>query len=300
MRPQSQKLNNFALGVDIGATNLRLAFVDEDGKIKRYKKLPTPQRDVVNSLKHEVKTFLNENNDLCIKAIGLSVAGTVKGKTARLGNVTDKPEISVEDFSDFSKSIIFVNDTSAAAFAEYLKYNKNIYFITISTGIGGSIVTTNSNEVCIENIEPGHKEVQTVFNMVCGCGKNNHWEAYCSGKNIVSFYKEWAKLNNKPNDFRTAQEIFEAAKHSSFVMDFITEINRINADSIAKIIKGYEIPEVVLSGSVVLYNQEIIINYLKNQFPKIGFTASDFGDEISVIGAALLALNPSKRKFSIK
>lgn len=290
MKLQKQFLNsnNYALAIDIGATNLRFAIVDGAGNIEELKKTLTPQTNFKSELLKEIYAFKDEFCNYNIQGIGLSVAGPVENDTAWFSNLPGHPILCRSDLKTICETITILNDTSAAAFAEYIKNDKELLYLTISTGIGGSVVKIYDGNLEIVNVEPGHREINSNLDLECGCGKKNHWEAFCSGKNLSTFYDAWKKQNNiNSQDFQSAKEIFQNVKTDKSVAEFIKEVNSINAQEIEKLFEEYGIQTVVFGGSVIYHNQEILLDYLKSELPKIEFSISGYGDNLSLIGAGL-------------
>lgn len=280
--------NKLILACDIGATNFRLALFDQ-GNIVESLKVPTPTVDFLDSLKKEMKDFLSGRS---VQALGLSVAGRVRQeeKFVRFPNVVGKPEIFENDFTELAPRVVMLNDALSAVYAEYFKEPKsNLIYITISTGIGAGVISNNKPFYFDEKIrELGHREVEGEFDFNCGCGGKNHWEAFCSGKNLVRFYIEWSRKNGyTPEEFKGAKEIFLAADTGSesakrFLDEGFGEINR---KGLEMVIEEFAPEKIVFGGSVAYNNQEEIRLELEGrvpELPEISFT--EFGDDISLIG----------------
>ena len=197
-----------------------------------------------------------------------------------------------------------MNDANAAALAE--KYfglgekTDNLVYITISTGIGGGAIVDGSLLLGANGSagEVGAFSIDNGFDLVCGCGGINHWEAYSSGKNISNFFKAWAKRNNYAieKDYSDVFKIFEEAENQdNLALKFMDEYGKVNAKGIANIIAAYNPSLVILGGGISINHSEIIISgIIKNSnrflnFPEIKVT--NLGDENCLLGVVAATLH---------
>ncbi len=302
---------NIACAIDIGATNFRIALVSTMGKILVLKKTKTPNniksdKKFIEKISKTISDFIFENDAKDIKKIGISVAGALnkKEKTVVFPNLPIK-KINLGLLEKKLKvKINLTNDCEAAVLAEksFGNHNtENLVYITISTGIGGGVISEGK---LIEGIdgsaaEVGHFTINSKYNLLCGCGGKNHWEAYASGINIPKFFKFWVKNSNLSvnlNKYDNAEKIFDSAKNSDKIaFDFICELGKINSQGVSNVIFAYNPEVIVLGGIVTLKNPKYIKNgILKNidkfvKTPKIKITK--LGDEITILGAAYTVFN---------
>ena len=134
----------YALVVDLGATNLRIALVNSDHKIVNKIKVSTDKNvDIAFKIYTEYKN-LNLGSEL--EGVVVGVAGSINFKD---NIIRDLPNLKIKNYdlhSALSKlfniPIIIINDASLAAVGEYsLHKEENVFqYITISSGIGGGLV----------------------------------------------------------------------------------------------------------------------------------------------------------------
>lgn len=134
----------YGLVVDLGATNLRVAVVDNKYKIIKKTKCSTSKsKDIAFTIYTEYK---NMNIDYDLKGIVVGVAGSIDFKN---NIIRDLPNLKIKEYDLhsalyklFKIPVKIVNDASLAALGEYLNHKKEKVFqyITISSGIGGALV----------------------------------------------------------------------------------------------------------------------------------------------------------------
>ena len=143
------------VGVDIGGTKIALGLVTSKGECIRQKKFPTEVAKgpdwIMTHLVADINTFLEQAQVPidAINSIGIGVPGTVELAT---GNVVLAPNLYWQDVAlgehmqaAFPKSPISIEqDTNTAALGEFFLCDdgsvENLFFMTISTGIGSGLI----------------------------------------------------------------------------------------------------------------------------------------------------------------
>jgi len=308
-----------AIGIDLGATNLKGGLVDCKGNIVKYfvektKKKGNRGMAVTSQVISLVEKLLEFYREGLIEGIGISSIGPLDYKR---GGINHSPNIPFKFIplikplkKRFSLPIYFLNDCLAAVLAEKHfgggKNFANIVYITISSGIGGGVIVDNhllfgrggnASEI-------GHMIVETKYRIKCSCERGYfHWESFCSGNNLPKFFRYWLKKNKKKVEFsfKNSKDIFEAAeKGNKLALYFIKEVvGKINAHGISNVIVAYDPEIIILGGAVVLNNKNLILQPIRKYIdkfltpPKIRVTS--LGEKIGVIGAASLVFYPLKR-----
>ncbi|MEK7447271.1 MAG: ROK family protein, partial [Patescibacteria group bacterium] len=230
-----------------------------------------------------------------IEGISFSIAGPVTEGAGMFTNLPSQPRIAPDDFKDICPNVILLNDAVAAVYAEYTRDpHPNMVYITISSGIGGGVIQ-NDEIVYFKGTdeEIGHIEIEARdYRLSCGCkpGKFNHWEALCAGGVLVDFFEAWKVIENDTSGLHPKQtkDIFSAAKKGNKTAKrFLQEgFGWVNRQAFEKVIQKYQPEKIVLGGSVAANNQDEITDGLKDlaNLPQVSFT--DYGDDISLIGAS--------------
>lgn len=138
------------IGVDLGGTNVRAAIVDENGTILSMKKEAS---EPDKGAKHVVAKMISlieslDGYEQC-EGIGMGIPGpidTVKGSiivSTNLPKLVGYP-LASEMSKHFNKPVFMDNDVKVAALGEAVlgagKGYPIVYYVTISTGIGGALV----------------------------------------------------------------------------------------------------------------------------------------------------------------
>jgi glucokinase len=308
-------------GVDLGATNVRAAVADESGNVVSTYERGTPQGPTGIAVTEAVLECIrgacaNANIDPGeIRAAGIGSIGPLdlaEGAVDNPANLPDTigriPLTGPVGKLIHSERVTLHNDTNAGAIGQRFYSDRNpddMVYITISSGIGagvtvdGNVLTGwdgNAGEV-------GHMIVDPHGRRTCGCGKEGHWEAYCSGNNIPEYARMLAEedetvataLPLDDPDF-SAKDVFENAGIDPFADHVIEQIAHWNTVGVANVVQAYAPLVVYLGGAVALNNEELVVdpirnrvgNHLLNNQPDVQLTT--LGDEVVLKGAVASAL----------
>jgi len=320
----------YGIGIDIGATNLRVAISDENGNISIKIAENTIRtgvgEDVTKQIIRMCENALNKLNiDLKdIAGIGIGSIGPLDLKNGVIVNPANLPfnQIPlVKPLSQhFRKTVFLLNDCTTAVVGEKHfgtgKDVKNLVYITLSTGIGGGAYVDNHLLIGKDGnaVEIGHIVIDFEERLTCGCGKRGHWEAYCSGtgipKLVKMLYREkridlvlssiWDEIKGDLDKI-TSKMIYDHAKKGDEIALEITDfIGKLNAIGIASVINVYDPEIITLGGSIALKNPKLVLDpinkyidkYIINRKPKIILTP--LGEDVVLYGAIALAFGKEK------
>ena len=150
------------IGIDMGATNVRVGVIDENLKIVEVVRENTTHEGneaLIQQLVRLIKEVHFEKYHISSITIG------VPGRVRNDGYVYELPNIHVSDI-DFVSTLqnVFhvptyvINDAVAAGLAEAIsgngKNNQSVFFVTISSGIGGSFFI--DKKFVVSSTEIGH------------------------------------------------------------------------------------------------------------------------------------------------
>ncbi|NCA96027.1 MAG: ROK family protein [Methanomicrobia archaeon] len=290
----------YSLGIDIGATYVRLGIVSQDGSlITSINESVTDQRtpqglvDQLLALYHRLPL-----KDYPIIGVGVGIPGPVKPDT---GYVYVFPNLQIEAF-DIAEAleqalhlpIKVTNDANAAAFGEALlgagKGYKVVQFITISTGIGGGLVMDG------KLVTGRYGFAQEIGNMVLspsGPRPNpsmnpGSWEAYCSGSALVR------QANEAGFPVTHAGEVFSNPALKGLVDIWLNFM----AIAIANMTTLYE-PDIFVLGGGVMKSQKLFLESLQKKVndyllpglkEKLLILPAKLNQDAGLIGAGLLPL----------
>lgn len=312
-----------AIGVDLGATNLRVAAGDEKGNILRRVEERTEKDHGPEGIAKQIIRMIHSLNLETEEITGIGI-GSLGPLDIKRGVIVLAPNLPFNNIplkepleEAFHRPTRVLNDCSAAVLGEKVfgagKSVENLCYVTISSGIGcgayvdGRLLLGKDGNAH----EMGHMVIDFNGRLVCGCGRKGHWEAYCSGNNIPNYIRLWIKENKAENDFAksklagllhgnldglTAKMVFDLARGGDdFCLRIVEDVGRLNAIGFANIISAYDPELITVGGSVTLNNQKMIIEpirrYVKefsaNRVPEIRVTP--LGGDIVLQGALAMS-----------
>ncbi len=138
------------IGVDLGGTNVRAAMINEKGDILEMHKTSTNIKDGVDNVINTIINLIKKLDDYqSAEGIGMGVPGLLDSKNGIMILSNNLP--GFENFpiakvisEAFNKPTFIDNDVNVAGLGEaYFGAGKNldsVYYVTVSTGIGGAFV----------------------------------------------------------------------------------------------------------------------------------------------------------------
>ena len=194
------------LGVDVGGTKTLLAVFTKDGKLKQSVKFSTPQNysQFLDALTENIQALDVEDFSACCIAIP-GVIDRDKEIGLDFGNLPWQNVHIVEFLEKFLKTpVLLENDAKLAGLYEASNIKdryKKVLYITISTGIGISLIIDG---VIDTNIGDGGGHSLMLQN-----GKETiSWEELASGKAITKKYGKQASEINDPEIWKVISRKF--------------------------------------------------------------------------------------------
>ncbi|HTY53502.1 MAG TPA: ROK family protein [Methanomicrobiales archaeon] len=300
------------VAVDLGATTTRVALFGPGGKILAQNAAPTPSTGdspevIARRLATLIRRLLPSIPGSSPAALGISAAGPIDHRRGSIVRPPNLPfgEIPLADplGEEFGLPVRLANDCHAGVLGEVVfgagAGCPDLVYVTLSTGIGGGVVSNGRLVLGRDGnaAEIGHFHVDSSWNLPCGCGGTGHWEGYASGRFIPRFFGEWCRssgLDPAGIDGSSAAGIFAAAgKGDRVALGFMEALGKINGRGISDVIVAYDPSRIILDGSVVLRNEDLVLAPLiahVDRFlplPEIRLTALD--GLAPLYGASVLA-----------
>jgi glucokinase len=185
------------VGVDFGATNLRAAVVEDDGRCGVVLKRAVPESRTPEDVVQAVAALsLEAASGAAPAALGVGLAGWLEVGT---GLVFNGPNLGWRDvpFGAMVREampgteVAVANDLRAIAWGEYRfgagAGSKVLLVVYLGSGIGSSVIVDGQPFTGATNIacEIGHtRVVPPAEGRLCGCGQLGCLEAYSGGHNI--------------------------------------------------------------------------------------------------------------------
>jgi len=206
-------MSSYAIGVDLGGTNLRIAAVDEHGTLLEKTTLGTQVsrgRDyVIGEMAEAIRELsrkLKHVGDL--KGIGIGVPGIIDMGTGMLRESPNLPgwndyPVHSEIERRLSTPVILENDANVAALGEKwlgaARGFDSMAMLTLGTGVGGGLVFNGHIWHGMNGMagELGHIAVYPDGHP-CGCGSRGCVEQYASATAIVRMAGEMVERGEAP------------------------------------------------------------------------------------------------------
>ena len=312
----------YAIGIDVGGTNVKGGIVDEKGGIVYSSSIETPVEkeplEVISDIADFIK-FLLKKSDIKlseIKGIGLGIPGTVNDKTGEViyaNNIRwEHVPLKSELQKYFDVKIEVNNDANCAALGE-VKFGESNYtnaiLITLGTGVGTGIIL--DSKIFAGRGGAGAEGGHMVINpkgVLCTCGRRGCWESFASATALIretskaisanpdTTMKKYVKAEGKVSGrtaFLALKDGDEAAK--KVVDEYIIGV----AQGIVNLVNIF-CPEVVFIGGGVSNEKENFIDRLQeyvdrykyggDRNPKVKVLKASLKNDAGVIGAAALIL----------
>lgn len=196
------------IGIDLGGTTTKIAFVSHEGDITQKWSIPT---DISDEGKHIVPNIIASLKKTMTDSgytkdqfmgIGMGTPGAVdieNGTVIGAYNLNWKTTQHVRDEiqAAIGLQLVLENDANVASLGEFWKgageKDEDVIFVTLGTGVGGGVIAGGRllHGVNGGAGELGHITVQP-NGYLCTCGKRGCLEQYSSATGIVHVAKDMA------------------------------------------------------------------------------------------------------------
>jgi glucokinase len=271
------------ISIDIGKSNTRVASTPDLIKIHRIVKFSTNQDlEIEKKLIAEAIHAVRDNQD--IEAVVLGVTGMIDKIGKKFVRSPNFPALDGLDFNTLMPEILkhillyVENDAALGALGEAYyglgKDKKVVAYLTLSSGVGGSLVIKDPKGYDLINAEPGHHIICETDTLTDKTGISGTLESYCSGHMFEERY------GSKPEKNADEKVWKQYAKHLS--------------TGILNIIALWNPDIIILGGGVSIHNFETFFPYLMEELTKQTFfnipeiEKALLGDETGIYGGFIL------------
>ncbi|HET9321168.1 MAG TPA: ROK family protein [Bryobacteraceae bacterium] len=296
----------YAIGVDLGGTNLRAAVISREGKILEKVAVSTNPQLGRESLMGEMATAINDLRsrwgDGQLAGIGLGVPGFILLKEGVIRNSNNLACLEDFPFRDemerrLKTKVVLENDANAAALGEkWMGAGRDVddlVLFTLGTGIGGGIISGGKVLHGFLGMagELGHLTV-VPNGTPCGCGNRGCVEKHASALAISTMARMLGI-----GDHLTAEEVYDLAvqgnEHARTVFQSMGEALGV---ALAMMVNTFNFPLYLLSGGV-LPAWEFFAPQMLEEVRRRSFTfrttntrveKATLGNEAGLYGAAYL------------
>jgi glucokinase len=264
----------FAIGVDLGGTNLRIAAVDQHGKVLEKITTGTEVTRGRDQVIHEMCVAIQElvtkfRSSGHLAGIGVGVPGIIDMQSGMLRESPNLPgwqeyPIKEEIEIRLRTSVVLENDANAAALGEKwlgaASQVDDVCMITLGTGVGGGIVlhgriwhgmTGMANELGHITVEPD--------GVPCGCGSFGCLEQYASATAVKRMAIEAVAKGEAPELGRAMNEDPEFSAKVVYQMsvqgdeparNIFRVVGRAIGIAVADLVNIFNLPMYVIGGGV--------------------------------------------------
>ncbi|MBS1783443.1 MAG: ROK family protein [Bacteroidetes bacterium] len=316
------KLDNFAIGIDIGGTNTVFGLVNSQGDIIARGHIPTlgfaTAQEFLKALSQNMQAMMSNYPQAMIQGIGV---GAPNGNvyTGEILNAANLPWKGVIPLATVLKEMLgmkvwVTNDANAAAIGEMIygvaKGMKDFIMVTLGTGVGSGFV---SNGQLIYGHDGFAGELGHIIAIRegrdCGCGRKGCLETYTSATGIVRTAKERLERYSKGSSSLqlanklTAESIFQAAEMGdALARDIFQFTGKILGQTLADVVAITSPEAIIFFGGLAHAGKWILeptqhhmeANLLSLYKNKVKFLLSALPDaDVAILGASALVWQAS-------
>jgi glucokinase len=266
--------------VDLGGTHLRVALVDDSGKILQHLKQETPRGDSAGEI------------------IDALVSAAEKWDCDKLPSLTNFP-LKAELQNRLGWPVFLENDANAAAVGEmWLGAARgccDVVSVTLGTGVGGGVILNgrlwrgshgSAGEI-------GHTTVDPFSGLKCKCGNTGCLELFASATAIVRMARELG-MNES-----SAEKVYEAGRRGDeLALSVFNKFGMYLGIGLANLINLIDPQVIVITGGAVngwdLFSDEMYRQVHERAFrataQQVRIARAECGDNAGLLGATRIAL----------
>jgi glucokinase len=319
MTEETNSRPRLVFAVDLGGTHLRVALVDEAGKIHAQLKQESPKGErpdcVVTALVAAAeKCGCKDQFAGSVIAASIVVPGAVDVNNAVVVQAPNLPALNnfglkaaLEE--KFSWPVILENDANAAAVGEMwmgaARGFRDVISVTLGTGVGGGIILDGKLWRGAHGSagEIGHTTVDPHGGLKCKCGNTGCLELFSSATAIVRMAKE---LRSSFPDSKlvegqfTAEKIYRSGQEGDqLALEVFRRFGMYLGIGLANLINLIDPEVIVIAGGAVngwslfagQMHQQVHERVFGTSVERVKIAPAECGDNAGLLGAARLAFD---------
>ena len=294
----------YTIGVDLGATFVKMGIVDSKGRVYSRRKIETPKGakkfPLIDAIIYNIKDIIRESGKT-IRGVGIGVPGPVdsqKGIVHYFPNIKGWKEVPLKAIlqKKLSMRVELDNDVNAMTLGEFVfgagKGSDNLVCITLGTGVGGGIIINGKlyRGGSMTAGEIGHMPINE-SGPKCNCRGIACLERYVGNRYILERAKkvfgtsitlERLSALARSRDKKSIAIWTDVAKKLSVAI--IGVVNLLNPD---KIVIGGGVSS---AGSLILtpLKNQVKFRAMKDQAKHVKIVLAKLGGDAGIIGSSLL------------
>lgn len=312
--PKNPSSESLVFAVDLGGTHLRVALVDDGGRILKQLKQETPKGDsancIVNALVNAAQQW--DADTLPVVATSIMVPGAVDAAKAVVLQAPNLPslvnfELKAELERRLGWPVFLENDANAAAVGEMwmgaARGCCDMISVTLGTGVGGGVILNGKLWRGSHGSagEIGHTTVDPFSGLKCKCGNTGCLELFASATAIVRMTRENLKLfreSTLKSEGLTAAKVYDAGRNGDeLALAVFKRFGMYLGIGLANLINLIDPQMIVISGGAVngwdLFAPEMYRQVEERAFrttaQQVKIARAECGDNAGLLGAARLA-----------
>lgn len=302
--PKNQLSQRIVFAVDLGGTHLRVALVDDSGKILQHLKQETPKDESPDAILDALAKAAREWDCDRVVAASIMVPGAVDSDKAIVVQAPNLPslinfELKAELQRRLGWPVFLENDANAAAVGEMwlgaARGCTDVISVTLGTGVGGGVILNGKLWRGSHGSagEIGHTTVDPFSGLKCKCGNTGCLELFASATAIVRMARE---LGMKE---LTAEDVYEAGRNGNEqAQSVFKRFGMYLGIGLANLINLIDPQIIVITGGAA-NGWDLFANEMYRQVGERAFRATaqqvkiaraERGDNAGLLGAAKIAL----------
>jgi glucokinase len=314
--PKNLSSASLVFAVDLGGTHLRVALVDDTGKILQQLKQETPKGDsaeaVVDALVSAAQKWDSDRSS--IVAASIMVPGAVDSEKAVVIQAPNLPSLvnvglKAELEQRLGWPVLLENDANAAAVGEMwlgaARGCRDVISVTLGTGVGGGVILDGRLWRGAHGSagEIGHTTVDPFSGLKCKCGNTGCLELFASATAIVRMTRENSSSFPESvlqSDELSAVQVYEAGRNGDeLALTVFRKFGMYLGIGLANLMNLIDPQIIVLSGGAVngwdLFAPEMYRQVGERAFrataQQVRIARAECGDNAGLLGAARLAFS---------
>ena len=317
-------LKPFAVGVDLGGTNIAVGAADRENRLLCKVSRPTlrgrPWEEIAGDIAAAVREALEKANlsPADCAGVGVGIPGTCDNTgTALYVTNLGWEKVPLAPFleKELGLPVRLTNDANCAALAESVagagKGFDNLVMITLGTGIGSGFVIDGRlyEGGWGAGAEMGHMVIKSGEGPLCNCGRQGCWEVFASATALIRQTRE-AAASHPQSAIMTlcggnpeainGRTVFDAAEQGDeTARQVIDQYLWYLGEGLVSVVNIFR-PQVILLGGGIAAQGEVLLaplrrhlakySYAGNLVPLPTLAVATLGNDAGILGAALLFL----------
>ena len=312
-------MKEYAFGVDVGGTSVKIGLFKNDGTLVEKWSIPTRTENngasILADIAASVRSKMSEKKltEADVEGVGIGLPGAVDahGVIHKAVNLHWEDTFNVADrLAEHLKGVRVKagNDANVAALGEAWmgsgKGYDSLVMVTLGTGVGGGVIV---NGKILEGAtgaagEIGHIHMNDAEEVQCNCGNHGCLEQYASATGIVRLLERELAATDEPSLMRekkhTAKDVWDAVEAGDALAIRVAEqFGDYLGKGLANVADVLN-PEIFVIGGGVSLSGEVIMPFITKNFEKhvfhacrgTKFTRAILGNDGGIYGAAKLVL----------